>query len=171
MGQSGSRIVGDGTNAGQRGILTSGLGSILFGEVVPTGAIASRVLPGIVTDFPQILEFEMTNQVVQNLNFGLRYDQTTSAWNIITSANLDTNSNFSNGKAGDITNAGLDASWLVAFIKEADRYLVRIRGINYVFGSVEQNRFYFDTNEKQYNDRLGRVVKDQVKVLGINTSS
>jgi hypothetical protein len=43
--------------------------------------------------------------------------------------------------------------------------------MNYVFGSVEQNRFYFDTNEKAYNDRLGNVVKDTVKVLGINASS
>jgi hypothetical protein len=43
--------------------------------------------------------------------------------------------------------------------------------MNYVFGSVEQNRFYFDANEKAYNDRLGNVVKDTVKVLGINASS
>jgi hypothetical protein len=49
--------------------------------------------------------------------------------------------------------------------------VIRIRGLNYVFGSVEQNRFYFDANEKQYNDSLGQVVKDQVKVLGINKSS
>jgi hypothetical protein len=49
--------------------------------------------------------------------------------------------------------------------------VIRIRGLDYVFGSVEQNRFYFDANEKQYNDTLGRVVKDQVKVLGINKSS
>jgi len=59
----------------------------------------------------------------------------------------------------------------VAFVKEADRYNVRIRRLSYVFGSVTQNRFYFDTNEKRYNDQLGSVVKDQVKVLGINTDS
>ena len=164
------RVVGDGTNAG-RGALTSGLGPITFGEVIPTGAIASRILPNIVSDLPTDLEFEMTNQVVQNLNFGLRFDQTTATWNIITAANLDTTSDFSNGKAGDITNTGIDASWLIAFIREPDRYVVRIRGINYIFGSLEQNRFYFDTNEKQYNDRLGKVVKDQIKVLGINTSN
>ena len=164
------RIVGDGTNAG-RGVLTSGLGAISFSDEIPSGAIASRIVPIIVTDLPTDLEFEMTNQIVQNLNFGLRFDQETASWNIITAANLDINSNFSTGKAGDITNSGLDASWIMAFIKEADRYVVRIRGINYVFGSVEQNRFYFDTNEKQYNDRLGNVVKDQIKVLGINSGN
>jgi hypothetical protein len=59
----------------------------------------------------------------------------------------------------------------VAFVKESDRYVVKIRLLSYVFGSISQNRFYFDTNEKRYNDQLGSVVKDQVKILGINTGS
>jgi hypothetical protein len=46
---------------------------------------------------------------------------------------------------------------------------VRIRKLGYIFGSVNQNRFYFDVNEKQYNDQIGAVVKDQIKVLGVNT--
>ena len=164
------RIVGDGTNAG-RGVLTSGLGAISFSDEIPTGAIAKQIVPILVSDLPNDLEFEMTNQIVQNLNFGLRYDQETLTWNIITAANLSINGNFSTGKAGDTTNSSLDASWIIAFLKEADQYVVRIRGINYVFGSVEQNRFYFDTSEKQYNDRLGNVVKDQIKVLGINAGN
>jgi hypothetical protein len=47
---------------------------------------------------------------------------------------------------------------------------VRIRKQSYIFGSVNQNRFYFDSNEKRYNDQVGAVVKDQITVLGINTS-
>ena len=39
----------------------------------------------------------------------------------------------------------------------------------YIFGSVNQNRFYFDSNEKRYNDQVGAVVKDQIKVLGVNS--
>jgi hypothetical protein len=46
---------------------------------------------------------------------------------------------------------------------------VRIRKLSYVFGSLAQNRFYFDSNEKRYNDQLGNVVKDQIKILSINT--
>jgi hypothetical protein len=78
--------------------------------------------------------------------------------------------NFNLGKAGDTTNTNVDASWMVAFVKEADRYVVRIRKLSYIFGSLAQNRFYFDSNEKRYNDQLGSVVKDQIKVLGINTA-
>jgi hypothetical protein len=164
------RIVGDGTNAG-RGVLTTGLGPITFNDPVPTGAIANRIVPKFVNDLPTALETEIVNQIFQELNFGLRFDVATSTWKIISASDLDLVSNFSLGKAGDATNSNLDASWILAFVKDVDQYVIRIRGLNYVFGSVEQNRFYFDANEKQYNDSLGRVVKDQVKVLGINKSS
>ena len=164
------RIVGDGTNAG-RGVLTTGLGPITFNDPVPTGAIANRIVPKFVNNLPTALETEIVNQIFQELNFGLRFNVDTSTWKIISASDLDLVSNFSLGQAGDTTNSNLDASWILAFVKDVDQYVIRIRGLNYVFGSVEQNRFYFDANEKQYNDSLGRVVKDQVKVLGINKSS
>ncbi len=164
------KVTGDGTNAG-RGVLTSGLAPIILSDNVPTGAIASRIVPRFVNDLSTSLETEIVNQSYQNLNFGLRYDMATSQWNIITSTNLDLVSNFNLGKAGDTTNTSVDSSWIVAFVKEADKYVVRIRKLSYIFGSVNQNRFYFDSNEKRYNDQLGNVVKDQIKVLGINTGS
>jgi hypothetical protein len=163
-------VVGDGTNAG-RGVLTSGLGAITFSDTVPTGAVANRIVPRFVNDLDTALETEIVNQCAQNLNFGLRYDSVSSTWRIITATNINLVSDFSLGKAGDVTNTNADSSWLVAFVKEADRYNVRIKRLSYVFGSVTQNRFYFDSNEKRYNDQLGAVVKDQVKVLGINTGS
>jgi hypothetical protein len=167
------KVVGDGTNSG-RGALTSGLGPITLSDKIPQDPlgkvfpIARRIVPKFVNDLPTALESEIVNQVFQNLNFGLRYDVTTTSWKVITAANLDLVSNFGLGKAGDATNTNVDASWVVAFVKELDEYVIRIRELTYVFGSIEENRFYFDTNEKQYNDRLGLVVKDQIKILGIN---
>ena len=163
-------VVGDGTNSG-RGALTTGLGPVSFSDNVPSGAIARRVVARFVNDLPTALETEIVNQVSQNLNFGLRYEVDDTSWKVISAANLDLLNDFSLGKAGDITSNNLDASWFIAFVKEADEYVVRIRKLDYVFGSIEQNRFYFDASEKQYNDRLGKVVKDKVKVLGINTAS
>ena len=163
-------IVGDGTNAG-RGALNNGSGPVSFNELIPTGAIAERIVPKFVNDLPVALETEMVNQIFQNLNFGLRYDTINAEWKIITASNLNLVDDFSLGKTGDSTNNNLDSSWIMAFVRDADQYAVRIRNLNYNFGSVEQNRFYFDVNEKQYNDRLGKVVKDNVKVLGINTAS
>lgn len=164
------KIVGDGTNAG-KGALTSGLGPVSFSDTIPTGAIASRIVPRFINDLPIALEAEIVNQTYQNLNFGLRYSTVDSSWKIITAANLNLTADFSLGKAGDSTNANLDASWIIAFVKEPDQYVVRIRTMNYIFGSIEQNRFYLDVNQKAYNDQNGNVVKDQVKVLGINTGS
>ncbi len=164
------KVTGDGTNAG-RGVLTSGLGPIILSDSIPTGAIASRIVPRFVNDLNTSLETEIVNQAYQNLNFGLRYDMATSQWNIITSTNIDLMNSFNLGKAGDTTNTNVDSSWMVAFVKEADKYTVRIRKLSYIFGSVNQNRFYFDSNEKRYNDQIGNVVKDQINILGINTGS
>jgi hypothetical protein len=122
-----------------------------------------------VSDLSNALEVEIVNQAVQNLNFGLRYDVTTTEWKVITGSNINLINNFTLGKAGDVTNTNVDASWVIAFVKELDRYTVRIRKLSYVFGSLAQNRFYFDSNEKRYNDQLGKVVKDQIKILSINT--
>lgn len=164
------KVVGDGTNSG-RGILITGQGPITFSDLVPTGAIAKRIIPKFVNDLPVALENEIVTQISQKFNFGLRFDAVTSSWKIITGSNLDLTSSFALGKAGDVTSNNIDSSWILAFVREAEQYTVRIRGLDYVFGSVEQNRFYFDANEKQYNDTAGQVVKDQVKVLGINRTS
>lgn len=161
-------VQGDGTNAG-RGALDSGLGPVRLSESVPSNAVATRIVPKFLTDLPQSFENEMTNQIIQNFNFGIRFDDEATEWKIIEDSNLDLVSSFSLGNAGDTSNTNLDASWLIAFVQQADRYSVRIRKIDYLFGSLQQNRFYFDPNERVYNEQLGRVVKDSVNVLGINT--
>jgi len=162
-------VVGDGTNAG-RGTLDTGLGPITFNENVPSGSIATSIVPKFVNDLSTALETEMTNLIFAGLNFGLRYDTATTEWKIIQSQNLDTTNNFSLGKAGDTTSVNLDASWLMAFIKDNDQYIVRIRVLDYIFGSVSQNRFYFDKNERAYNNVTGELVKDMIKVLNINST-
>lgn len=164
------KVIGDGTNAG-RGVLTNGLGPITLSDVIPSGAIAQRIVPRFINDLNNSLETEIVNQVVGSLNFGLRYEITESQWKIITSNNLNLINDFSLGKSGDTTNTNVDSSWMVAFVKEADSYNVRIRKLSYKFGSVQQNRFYFDSNEKRYNDQLGLVIKDHIRVLGVNKSS
>jgi len=164
------RVVGDGTNAG-RGILSNGTGPIGFNDEIPTGALAERVVPKFVSDLPVSLETEITNRVIENLNFGIRYDLSTTSWKIITQDNLDTLTPFRLNNAGDITGTNLDSSWIISFVKEPTQYIVRIRSLQYVFGSVEQNRFYFDKNEKAYNDKVGLVAKDTINVLGINVGN
>ena len=157
------KVTGDGS-------YVKGLGPITLNETVPTGAIAQRIVPRFVSDLPVALETEIVNQVFDNQTFALRYEITESQWKLITSSNLNLTNDFTLGKAGDTTNTNIDSSWIVAFVKQPDSYIVRIRKQSYIFGSLNQNRFYFDSNEKRYNDQVGAVVKDQITVLGINTS-
>jgi hypothetical protein len=119
----------------------SGLGPVEFNDIIPSRAVASRIIPKFVNNLPTALENEIINFMLNNLNFGLRYDYVESAWKIITSSNLNTTINFSLGKTGDVSNSSIDASWLVAFVKEGDRYNVRVRGLYYAFGSISENRF------------------------------
>lgn len=162
------KIAGDGTNA-NKGVLPNGLGPVQYSDIIPTGAVASRILPRFVSNLNANLESEITDLVLESSNFGLRYDYLTSSWKIITYSNLNLLDDFSLGKAGDSTGSGLDSSWILAFIKEPDRYVVKIRTMEYVFGSIKKNRFYFDINQRVYDSRNNRVVKDSINVLGVNT--
>jgi hypothetical protein len=164
------KITGDGTNAG-RGVLTTGLGPVQFSDTIPSGAIATRIIPKFVSNLSTGLELEMTNLIFSNLNFGLRYSAIDTDWKLITASNINLLDNFSLGKAGDTSSSSLDSSWMIAFVKEADSYFVRIRGLDYIFGSLQENRFYYDAAQKTYNSKTGNVIKDQVKVLGINPNS
>jgi hypothetical protein len=161
------RVVGDGTNAG-RGVLSTGKGPVIFNDIIPTGAIATRIVPKFVNNLPDALETQIVNLCAESKNFGLRFDLTTSTWKIITATNLDLINAFALGKAGDTTNNNIDTSWIIAFIKEGDEYTIRARQLNYIFGSLEQNRFYFDPNQKIFDGKTGKTIKDQIRVLGIN---
>lgn len=163
-------VTGDGTNAG-RGVLPTGLGPIRFSDPVPNGAIAYRIVPRFVSNLPSAIENEIVNLAFAEVNFGLRYDVNESSWKIILGSNLNLIDDFNLGKTGDINNVAADASWLIAFVKDPDRYRVRVRSMEYIFGSIRKNRFYFDSSQKIYDSRTNKVIKDQVKILGINTNS
>lgn len=161
------KVTGDGTNAG-KGNLSSGLGPITLSDVIPTGAKPSQVVPRLVTTLNTTTEVEILNLASASSTFGLRYDFNRRAWRIVTSSNIDLNSNFSLGRAGDNTNKNQDSSWLIAFVFDGDEYIVRLRGTDYVFGSEQQNRFYFDKKQKIYDSRKRTVIKDQIRILDVN---
>jgi hypothetical protein len=133
--------------------LSSGLGPITWSDVIPTGAKPSQVVPRLVTTLNTTTEIEILNLASNSSTFGLRYDFNRRAWRIVTSSNIDLNSNFSLGRAGDNTNKNQDSSWLIAFVFDGDEYIVRLKGTDYVFGSEQQNRFYFDKKQKIYDSR------------------
>jgi len=162
------RVINDGTN-NNRGALPSGDGPITLSEDIPSGAILSRIIPKFANTVPDTLEIEIVNLLAENKNFGLRYDIQTTSWKIISESNLNLVNSFSLGKTGDITRNNLDSSWIVSFIKKSTEYQVKVRGLDYVFGSINQNRFYVDEISKKIDPSTGKSIFDYVRVLDINT--
>ena len=167
-------IIGDGTNNGL-GNLTSGVGPVVFNTYVPTGAIASSVIPLFVTTFTNTVQQSIYNQIFINANFGLGYDNTGSitgtpyTWYVITATNLAVGAAWSQTNAGNTSGAGLDASWLIQCTYDGSQYTTVSRSLDYYWGSVVEVRFFFDSVQAIYDSRTGTVISDFIKVLKTNS--
>jgi hypothetical protein len=91
-------------------------------------------------------------------------------WAVIDETNLNIFGNFSTGKTGDNSNQQQDASWLILFTTDTELYTVTYRGLRYVFESDQEIRFFYDNNNKDYVANSGKVIKDKISVLSINTA-
>lgn len=156
-------IRGDGTE------VEDDRGPILLNQQIPTGAILSVVIPAL----PNALTAEASQQLVDQIfsfrTFGLRFDRNSGEWAIITQTNLNTTTEFSTGKTGDNSNQNLDASWFLLFENDGEAYTVTHRSLRYIFESDKEIRFFFDEDSKNFNPKSGRVQKDKISVLPINT--
>lgn len=164
----------DGTNQGQ-GNLDNGQGPVVLNNFVPTGAIATQVIPLFVTEFSTSLQQNILNTIVLNQNFGLGYDNTgtitgtAGTWYIIPAANLDVNAAWSEANAGADVPGLLDASWFIQATTDGQNYTVVSRSLDYYFGSVLQTRFFFFGDQKIYDSRTGTVISDFINVLKTNS--
>ena len=167
-------IYGDGTNSGL-GNLSDGTGPVVLNTYVPTGAIATQVIPLFVGTFGSTIQQTIYNQIFVNANFGLGYDATGTitgtpySWYVITATNLAQSASFSTQYAGNQSGAGLDASWLIQCTYDGSQYTTVSRSLDYFFGSVIEVRFFFDTDQAIYDSRTGTVISDFIKVLRTNS--
>ena len=162
-------IVLDGTNQGQ-GNFSNGTGPVTLNNFIPTGAIPVAVIPLFVTDLPSATITSITDQILLYQNFGLGYNNLTASWYVITSTNLAVDAPFSLSNAQNTSGTNLDASWLIEFVTNGTTtYTVTSRALFYLFGSVLQTRFFFETNQRIYDSRTGTVIADFVNVLKTNS--
>jgi len=167
-------VIGDGTNRGL-GNLSNGTGPIALNNFIPTGAIATQVIPLLITDLPAAFEKSMLDQIVLQRNFGIGFDSlgtitgVPGTWYLITSTNLDQGAAWSQTNAGSTAGVGSDASWVIEFLTDGITYTTTARALDYIFGSVLQTRFFFYSNQAIYDSRTGTVIKDFIKVLKSNS--
>ena len=150
-------------------VAADGAGPVLINDIIPDGAKLVQIIPRIANNLQSSVQTQMINQIFAYKTFGLRFDVNLGEWRIISSTNLDSASPFSIGKTGDNTNQQLDASWLLLFETNGETYTITYRGSRYLFESDEEVRFYFDNSDKVYNNRTGKIIKDKISVLSINT--
>jgi len=163
-----SAVVGDGSNNGE-GNLESGLGPITLNDIIPANAVLNAVFPVFTTTFTTALKDDLIDRINAYEEFGLRFNEETGAWSVITSANLSASSVFSLTNAGDTTATNLDQSWFFKFTNDGNTYTVTYRSLAYLFESEGQNKFHYDKTEKIYDYTTGTSVKDSIKVLKNNT--
>jgi hypothetical protein len=163
------QIIGDGANSGA-GKLVDGSGPITLANYVPSTAVPVEVIPTFVTNWSYALENQIVNLGLINRNFGLSFDRISRQWFVIVDTNLDLNSPFDLIYQGDTTNANKDASWMIAFQWTGNSYNVYYRILDYLFESAAETAFYIDNTSQNYDYINNRVIKDTIKVLGVNWS-
>ena len=156
-------VANDGTTIG-----STGLGPVVLNEIIPQGAILQEVRPKLANIITDAVKTQVVDQAFATNTFGLRYDVETRQWRIITEANIDSVSGFSTGKTGDSSNQNLDASWLLYFKTDGERYDITYRTMRYVFESDKEIKFYYDSSDKIYDNKTGKIIKDKIEVLNVN---
>ena len=161
-------VEGDGANGGV-GNLESGLGPVTLNTVIPDGAVVNAVIPNFTVNFSADLEKDILDRIEGYEEFGLRYDDASETWKVITGTNLSTSSIFALNNTGDTSSTNLDASWWFKFTNDGNTYTVTYRRLDYIFESEAQNKFHYDAEEKIYDYKTGKSVKDTVKILKTNS--
>jgi hypothetical protein len=156
-------LIGDGTVTN-----ADGTGPVMLNDNIPAGSKIVQIIPRLATELQSAVSLQLIDQVFAYNSFGLRFDVNIGEWRLITTNNLNVDSPFSIGKTGDTTNQQLDASWLLLFETNGETYTITYRGSRYVFESAKEIRFYFDSSDKIYNNRTGKIIKDKISVLNIN---
>ena len=149
---------GLGTGDGKK---TNGLGAVAINNIVPSGGLITNAITSFSNTLSESVITEIKQQIALNSTFGLVYDNTTETWSVDTT--VDTTADF------DITSS--TANWLVLFEHQVNSnvYLVKIRVTKYIFESERETNFYFDRDQRIYDARTGKIIKDQINVLEINT--
>lgn len=164
-------VVNDGTNNGE-GWLNgeNGPGPVVLTENIPSNAELVEIYPTYNSSLGINLTQELTRKIINNEDFGLRYDIETRSWKIVHPLDVKANSTFSLSNAGNTNRQGEDASWIVLMSNTGPgKYSVNQRRLNFFWGSVDETRFYFDNEARVYDSRNSTVIKDQIRILEGNT--
>ena len=146
-------------------------GAVVFNEIIPSGAVLDAVKPKFNRTIETSVKRQIIDQIFSYRTFGLRYDVQQRRWLVITNDNLNIFNDFSLAQAGNTSNQQADASWILLFETNGIDYNVSYRTLRYVFESDSEIRFFFDENQKIFDTKTGKIIKDTITALSINQNS
>ena len=151
-------------------VSTSAANIIRIDHDLPQGAVVESIVPVFKTSITDSILLAQITQLIQSYkNFGLTYNQSTMSWQVILPADINIAGAFSLSNQGDTTSSALDSSWLISFAFNGAEYNFAYRSLQYVFESLAETRFTYDPVVKVYDSRTGLTVRDQIKVLKVNS--
>jgi len=153
---------------GNQGVLSTGYGPVSLSENVPANAQAITVIPAFSNSFSTTFVTTLIQLISSYSEFGIRYNQSTREWVLVLEQDLDSSSAFSQANQGSSTGANLDASWLMHFTVSGLTYTVVTRGLDYIFESSKQTKFYFDKTVKVFDKTTGLTINDNINILKVN---
>ena len=168
------------------GIVTSSdtAGSIQLDKQITNGYKIRKILPNFRTALSTVEKETIRTQMQAGVNFGIGYHYRdpglkAEGWYVIADDYIDTTNDFSvsyNSKFPPGYQAlASDTSWLVyakyipaASTATSPKYEFTIRGLDYVFESKEEVRFFYVSDYKNIDSTTGKAVQDTIELLNIN---
>ena len=168
------------------GIVTSSdtAGSIQLDKQITNGYKIRKILPNFRTALSTTEKETIRTQMQAGVNFGIGYHYNDPSlkkegWYVIADDYINTTNDFSvayNNKFPPGYQAlASDTSWLVyakyvpaASTASSPKYEFTIRGLDYVFESKDEVRFFYVSDYKNIDSTTGKAVQDTIELLNIN---
>lgn len=147
------QVIGDGNNAGL-GTFPNGEGPITLNGFVPSGAIISQIIPAFSNEFTADILLEARQRIELNESFTLVFNNSLTVdqdrWTI---------------------RPINDTGYFVKFqsLNVPNSYLVYFKSLEFYYGSVSDVRFTYPQGELVYDPYTGKILHDNINILGINT--
>lgn len=154
------------------GLLSTGQGAISITPPLLANTVGyqpTSIIPSWNPLFNTTETQEIQTALDKKNSFGIRYDYLNAEWKIITSGNINPGP-WSLTHSGDTTNTNRDSSWLLLATYSGTTWTFIARAQRYIFESVRDVRFLYNTQYKTVDINTGAVKQDSITVLDINTA-
>lgn len=157
------RITSDGT----------GIDGITLAGLLPDDTVIFSLFPPLRNQFDAAEQTAIKTNLFNLQDFGISWNQDAQTWDMIANANLNKTGAFSLVYQGDTSNTQKDASWMI-WLKyipnsgDGPEWKITDRGTGIFFESSREIKFVYINNGPLVNPDTGKLVRDNVNVLGIN---